>query len=344
MLSEVRYVITLDTDTQLPRDSARQMVGAMAHPLNRPVFDSERRRVVAGYGIMQPRVGVSLPSAHRSWFVRLFAGDAGVDPYTRVVSDLYQDLFGEGSFVGKGIYDVDAFEQCCGNFPENAILSHDLLESTHARSALLSDVELYEEFPSRYPTDVSRRHRWMRGDWQIAWWLLPWVPALASRWVTNPIAALSWWKIFDNLRRSLVPVAMLLVLLLSWLLLGPVLAASATLFVLAVIGAVPLLAVLSDLVRKPADLPLLTHLSVTANALGKQLAQFLCTLVFLPYEAYISVDAIVRTLTRMLWTKTKMLEWKTSSDARPRRQHRPGRFLSVDVVWAGAWPPRRCCC
>ena len=130
VLPEVRYVITLDTDTQLPRDSARQMVGAMAHPLNRPVFDPERRRVVAGYGILQPRVGVSLPSAQRSWFVRLFAGDAGVDPYTRVVSDLYQDLFGEGSFVGKGIYDVDAFEQCCGNFPENAILSHDLLEST----------------------------------------------------------------------------------------------------------------------------------------------------------------------------------------------------------------------
>jgi hypothetical protein len=180
VLPNVRYVITLDTDTQLPRDSARQMIGAMAHPLNRPVFDVERGRVVAGYGIMQPRVGVSLPSANRSWFVRLFAGDAGVDPYTRVVSDLYQDLFGEGSFVGKGIYDVDAFEKCCGNFPENAILSHDLLESTHVRSGLLSDVELYEEFPSRYPTDVSRRHRWMRGDWQIAWWLLPWVPALSG--------------------------------------------------------------------------------------------------------------------------------------------------------------------
>src|SRR5439155_18490631 len=126
-----------------------------------------------------------------------FAGDAGQDPYTRVVSDLYQDLFGEGSLVGKGIYDVDAFEQCCGNFPENAILSHDLLESTHVRSALLSDVELYEEFPSRYPTDVSRRHRWIRGDWQIAWWLLPSVPTLQGGRVKNPIGALSWWKIFD---------------------------------------------------------------------------------------------------------------------------------------------------
>ncbi len=315
VLPEVRYVITLDTDTQLPRDSARQMVGAMAHPLNRPVMDSEGRRVVAGYGIMQPRVGVSLPTAQRSWFVRLFAGDAGVDPYTRVVSDLYQDLFGEGSFVGKGIYDVDAFEQCCGNFPENAILSHDLLESTHVRSALLSDVELYEEFPSRYPTDVSRRHRWMRGDWQIAWWLLPWVPALASAWVPNPIGALSCWKIFDNLRRSLVPVAMLSLLLLSWLLLGPMLAVCVTFFLLAVVGAVPLLALLGDLVRKPTDLPVRAHLSVTTNALGKSLAQFVCTFVFLPYEAYVCADAIVRTITRMLWTKTRMLEWKTSSDA-----------------------------
>ena len=341
VLPEVRYVITLDTDTQLPRDSARQLVGAMAHPLNRPVLDAKRRRVVAGYGIMQPRVGVSLPSAQRSWFVRLFAGDAGVDPYTRVVSDLYQDLFGEGSFVGKGIYDVDAFEQCCGNFPDNAILSHDLLESTYVRSALLSDVELYEEFPSRYPTDVSRRHRWMRGDWQIAWWLLPWVPArpgvrgqesgvgrqdsglmtpdsrllTPGSWVANPIGALSWWKIFDNLRRSVTPPAMLLLLSLSWLLLGPALATYVTLFTLAVIGTVPLLSVLCELIRKPTDLPLLAHLSVTVGALGKNAAQFVGTFVFLPYEAYTSADAIVRTLGRMLWTKTKMLEWTTSSEA-----------------------------
>ena len=147
ILPKVRYVITLDTDTQLPRDSAREMVGAMAHPLNRPVFDPQRRRIVDGYGILQPRVGVSLPSAQRSWFVRLFAGECGIDPYTRVVSDIYQDLFGEGSFIGKGLYDVDAFQRTCGSFPENVILSHDLLESAHARSALLSDVELYEEYP-----------------------------------------------------------------------------------------------------------------------------------------------------------------------------------------------------
>jgi len=332
VLPGVRYVITLDTDTQLPRDSAREMVGAMAHRLNRPVLDPQRRRVVEGYGILQPRVGVSLPSARLSWFVRLFGGDAGVDPYTRVVSDVYQDLFGEGSFIGKGIYDVAAFEQTCGGFPENAILSHDLLESAYARSGLLSDVELYEDFPSRYPADVSRRYRWIRGDWQIAWWLLPWVPGSTAHWVKNPISALSWWKIFDNLRRSLVPVAMLVLLLGSWLLAEPPLGIIATLFVLVVVGAVLLLSVLADFGRKPTDLPLGMHLRMTAIALGKQGAQFLFTLVFLPYDAYVSLDAIVRTLVRVLWTRKKLLEWKTSSDAtRSACTDLPGFFRSLGV-------------
>ncbi len=325
-LPEVRYVITLDTDTQLPRDSAHQMVGTMAHILNRPIFDPVRRRVVTGYGILQPRVGVSLPTARRSWFVRLFAGDPGLDPYTRAVSDVYQDLFGEGSFVGKGIYDVDAFEKSCGGLPDNTILSHDLLESAYVRSALLSDVELFEEFPSLYAADVSRRHRWMRGDWQIASWLLPRVPASepagqktaavkGGTWVKNPISALSWWKIFDNLRRSLVPVAMVVVLIGSWMLGDAALARHTTLFVLVMVAALPLLAAVEELLRKPADLPVVTHLRVVARGLAKHASQILFTLVFLPYDAFSSVDAIVRTLTRMLWTKKKMLEWKTSSAA-----------------------------
>ena len=311
----VRFVITLDTDTQLPRDAAREMAGAMAHPLNRPVLDQERRRVVAGYGILQPRVSVSLPSSQRSWFVRLFAGDAGIDPYTRVVSDVYQDLFAEGSFIGKGIYDVDAFEQTCGDFPENAILSHDLLESTHARSALLSDVELFEEYPSRYSADVSRRHRWMRGDWQIVWWLFLRVPSLAGGWNANPITALSWWKIFDNLRRSLVPMALLAVLFGAWVFVRPPLAAAGVLFVLVVVSAAPLLSVLTALVRKPRELPILAHLQATAGALGIQTGQVLFALVFMAYDAYICLDAILRTLVRVLWTKKKLLEWMTASDA-----------------------------
>ena len=178
VLSNVKYVITLDTDTQLPRDSARQFVGAMEHPLNRARYGDDKQRVCEGYGILQPRVAVSLPGTNRSRYARLFGSEPGIDPYTRAVSDVYQDLFGEGSFIGKGIYEVDAFELALnGRFPENRILSHDLLEGCYARAGLLSDVQLYEEYPSRYSADVSRRHRWIRGDWQIARWLLPRVPA-----------------------------------------------------------------------------------------------------------------------------------------------------------------------
>jgi cyclic beta-1,2-glucan synthetase len=163
---------------------------------------------------------VSLPSARRSWFVRLFAGDAGIDPYTREVSDVYQDVFREGSFIGKGIYDVDAFQRAVtGRFPENTILSHDLLEACHARSALVSDVEFYEEHPSRYNVDIDRRYRWIRGDWQITQWLLPRVPGSDARRIANPLSVLSQWKILDNLRRSLVPVALVFLILGNWLLL-----------------------------------------------------------------------------------------------------------------------------
>ncbi len=314
-LLSVRYVITLDTDTQLPRDAAREMVGAMAHPLNRPVFDPDTSRVIDGYTILQPRVGVSLPSANRSWFVRLYGGDPGVDPYTRVVSDVYQDLFGEGSFIGKGIYDVDSFEQRCGDFPENTILSHDLLESCYCRSALLSDIILYEDFPSSYSADVSRRHRWMRGDWQIAGWLLPKVRSLAARGVSNPISPLSWWKIFDNLRRSIVPVSMLVLLLAAWLLGSPAFALTATVFVFAIVTIPSFLAAILDFSFKPTDLPIATHIATATIATERPLAQCLLSLVFLPYEAYISLDAISRTLVRVHWTKTRLLEWRTSSDS-----------------------------
>ena len=202
-LGEVKYVITLDTDTKLPRDAARQLVATMAHPLNRPCFDDRRRVVCEGYTILQPRVGLSMQSARRSRFVRLFGGEAGIDPYTGTVSDVYQDLFDEGSFIGKGIYDVDAFERALeGRFPENLILSHDLLEGCHARSALISDIQVYETYPARYPADAVRRHRWIRGDWQIALWAAPWVPGPAGGLAKNPLSALSRWKILDNLRRS----------------------------------------------------------------------------------------------------------------------------------------------
>ncbi len=208
---DVRYVITLDTDTELPRDAARQLVGVMAHPLNRPRFDERKRRVTGGYGILQPRMAATLPGANRSRYAQLYGSEPGIDPYTRSVSDVYQDLFGEGSFIGKGIYDVDAFERACkGRFPDNCILSHDLLEGCYARSGLLSDVCCTRTTP-QVTRAMSRRHeRWIRGDWQIASWLLPRVPAADGGSEPNPLSGLSRWKIFDNLRRSLVPAALVL--------------------------------------------------------------------------------------------------------------------------------------
>ncbi|GMU21218.1 MAG: hypothetical protein AMXMBFR13_13110 [Phycisphaerae bacterium] len=318
-LRGVKFVITLDTDTQLPRDAAKMLVGTMAHPLNRPRFDERRGRVVDGYCILQPRVGVSLLSAGRSWFARLFAGDAGIDPYTRAVSDVYQDVFAEGSFIGKGIYDVDAFEKTCGQrFPENRILSHDLLEGAHARAGLISDVLLFEEFPSRYMADVSRQHRWIRGDWQIMPWILPRVPGADERRVSNCISTLSKWKIFDNLRRSLVPVSLALLLVSGWFLPG-----TALLLTCAAVGVIALpvlLRILAELVQRPEELPFIVHFRESAASAGRQLAQAGFAVVSLPYDAYVSLDAIIRTVVRVWFTRRKLLEWVTASEAEQAAQ------------------------
>ena len=272
VLSDVKYVITLDTDTQLARDSARQFVGAMAHPLNRARYDEDKQRVVAGYGILQPRVAVSLPGTNRSRYARMCASEPGIDPYTRAVSDVYQDLFGEGSFIGKGIYEVDAFERALGGrFPDNRILSHDLLEGCYARAGLLSDVQLYEEYPSRYSADVSRRHRWIRGDWQIARWLMPGVPGPDARLQKNPLSMLSRWKIFDNLRRSLTPAALTLLLLLGWTVLP-----SAWFWTLAVIGIILIPSLMTsalNVLQKPGDVTLGQHLAAAVRSAGRHFAQ-----------------------------------------------------------------------
>jgi cyclic beta-1,2-glucan synthetase len=337
ILPAIKYVITLDTDTQLPREAARQLVGTMAHPLNRPVFDAARGIVAEGYSILQPRVGVSLPGARRSWFVRLFAGDAGIDPYTREVSDVYQDLFQEGSFIGKGIYDVDAFQRAlAGRFPENTILSHDLLEACHARSALVSDVELYEEYPSRYNVDIDRRHRWIRGDWQITHWLLPRVPGSDARRIANPLSVLSQWKILDNLRRSLIPVALVLFLLGAWLLL-PELDGLGSLLVFGIITLPGTLSAFIDVFRKPSDLPWMMHLRAVGGSYARQLGQIFLTMAFLPYDAFISLDAIGRTLLRLLLTHKRLLEWQTSSDSeRTTRADLTGFYATMWITPAAA--------
>lgn len=341
ILPTIKFVITLDTDTQLPRDAARNLAGTMAHPLNRPQFDAAKGVVVEGYGILQPRVGVSLPSAGRSWFVKLFAGDVGIDPYTRAVSDVYQDLFEEGSFIGKGIYDVDAFQQAvAGRFPENTILSHDLIESCHARSALISDVELYEEYPSRYNTDVNRRHRWIRGDWQIAQWLLPRVPGPDARRICNPLSGLSQWKIFDNLRRSLVPAALLL-LVLGWWVLLPDFGSAGPLLVLTIILLPTVLSVIIDIFRKPREASVALHLRGLGRSFARQFGQALLTFVFLPFDAFISLDAVLRTLVRLLFTRKRLLEWQTSGEA--ERTAHSGTVDFYKTMWISPFVSVVCC-
>ncbi|WP_243048711.1 glucoamylase family protein [Dyella sp. RRB7] len=312
-LKDVKYVITLDVDTQLPRGAARQFIGAMAHPLNRPVYDAGKRRIVAGYAILQPRVGISLPSAVRSIYARLFGSDAGIDPYTRAVSDVYQDLFGEGSFIGKGIYDLDAFERAMeGRFPDNSILSHDLIEGCYARSGLISDVQLYEEYPSRYSADANRRHRWIRGDWQLLPWLLPRTPIRSGAIERSSLSALSRWKLLDNLRRSLVPSSLLALLLLGWFAVAPV--AWWTLGVLAVLLLPPLLTSLLGLLQKSRDLPLDQHLRVAFHAAGQHFLRALLVLVWLPHEALYSLDAVVRTLWRVAISRRHLLQWNASRE------------------------------
>ena len=292
-LQSVKYVITLDTDTQLARDSAWQFVGTMAHPLNRARYDEVRKRIVGGYGVLQPRVAVSLPSRSRSWYARMYADELGIDPYTRAVSDVYQDLFGEGSFTGKGIYEVDTFERTLsGRLPENRILSHDLLEGCYVRSGSLSDVPLYEEYPSRYSADVSRRHRWIRGDWQIAGWLMPRVPGGNSTRERNPLSGLSKWKILDNLRRSLTPMALTILLLLGWTVLPS--AWFWTLVVISIILIPSLTASAFNLLKKPFDVTLGQHLAVPVRSARRYLVQAAFTLVCLPYEAFFSLDAMIR--------------------------------------------------
>ncbi|WP_188568454.1 GH36-type glycosyl hydrolase domain-containing protein [Undibacterium terreum] len=337
-LANVRYVITLDTDTQLARETARQFVGTMAHPLNRGRYDELRQRVVEGYGILQPRVAVNLPGSHSSYYEKLFSGEAGLDPYTRTVSDVYQDLFQEGSFIGKGIYDVDLFERAMHNrFPENRILSHDLLEGCYIRSGLLSDLQLLEDYPARYSVDVKRRHRWVRGDWQIISWLFPKVPLPKASSATlsgarsqkNPLSALSRWKLFDNLRRSMVPASLMALLLLGWGLLP-----TPWFWTRAVLGVLLIPSIISsamDLLHKDKDVLYRQHITAVIRASGRHFSHALLNIIFLPYEAWFTLDAIFRTMWRMLITHKKMLEWSPFSEV--IRSDKNGLAATFRTMW-----------
>ncbi|MFA5105303.1 MAG: glucoamylase family protein, partial [Candidatus Margulisiibacteriota bacterium] len=313
-LQDVKYVITLDADTLMSRDAARDLVGVIEHPLNRPVYDEKKQRVVSGYGILQPRVESSYPGENPSLFVKIFGGDTGIDPYTKTVSDVYQDLFFEGSFVGKGLYDVDAFERSMeGRFPENSILSHDLLEGCYARSGLVTDVQFYEKYPSGYLKDLSRRYRWICGDWQIIYWLFSSVRLPNGAKVKNPISFLSQWKIADNLRRSLVPLATVLLLLSGWIFFQPSWKWSAFVIALSGFPLVPMS--LAEAVRKPKSLTFITHFSLVLSLFKKNALRFFLSLVFLLHEFFYCLDAITRSLWRMFVSRRNLLKWTTFFEA-----------------------------
>jgi cellobiose phosphorylase len=331
-LRRVRYVITLDTDTRLPRDTARHLVAAMAHPLNRPQRDETTRTIVAGYGILQPGMATSLSRARRSRYARLCGSEPGIDPYTHSVSDVYQDLFREGSFIGKGIYDVDAFEFALRDrLPCNRILSHDLLEGCYARSGLLSDVQLSEAYPSSYLADVERHGRWIRGDWQIAQWARARVPAPAGPAQPNPLSPLSRWKILDNLRRSLSLACLAALLPLAWTLLP--LPGAWTLAVLSVFLVPSLLVLAVALLRPPQDVLLRSHVEAALAAAREQLALAGFRVACLPFEAVRAVEAILRTLWRMAISQRHLLEWRASGD--PTAAPRPGLAASARAMAFG---------
>jgi cyclic beta-1,2-glucan synthetase len=307
-LQGARYVIVLDTDTQFPPESAWKLVGTMAHPLNEARVDPTTRRTDRGYGLLQPRVSVF---AGRSRFARLFAGESGIDPYTRQVSNVYQDLFAESSFIGKGIIDIRAFEACLHErFPENTVLSHDLLEGCYARCGFVGDVEFIEEHPARYTADIGRRHRWTRGDWQVLGWLWRRSPIPGGR-ERNPLSALSRGKILDNLRRSLQAPAALVLLALGWLVLpmpGAWLPVVAGLLLLP-----PLVRSLHSLLNKSQEVGMRLHLILQMPKQAAQFAQAALALVFLPFEAVIFTSAIVTVFWRKLVTGRRLLQWQTAA-------------------------------
>jgi cyclic beta-1,2-glucan synthetase len=317
-ISGVQYVITLDADTRLPRGAAARLVGTMAHPLNRPTLSAEQGRVLDGYGIIQPRITPSLPTDREgSIFQRIFSGPSGIDPYSGSVSDVYQDLFHEGSYTGKGIYDLDVFEAAlAGKAPENILLSHDLFEGIFARSALATDIELFDEFPSHYEAAAARQYRWARGDWQLLSWIIGGRAGSADGRRTK-IPAIGRWKMMDNLRRSLLAPCQFLTLVAGWLTpqISPWLWTRTVLAMLAIPALIPFLAGLS---ARLGGISKRSHFRGLASDLWLGTSQVALTATFLAYQAWLMGDAIARTLIRLLVTRKHLLEWVTAAQAKHR--------------------------
>ncbi|MBK8160962.1 MAG: glycosyl transferase [Rhodospirillaceae bacterium] len=346
----VRYVITLDSDTRLPREAVRRLIGKMAHPLNHPAFDGACGRVTEGYGILQPRVTPSLPMGREgSLFQRIISGPGGIDPYATATSDIYQDLFGEGSFTGKGIYDLDAVDTALlGRIPENTVLSHDLFEGIFARAGLASDIEVVEEFPARYDVAAARQHRWVRGDWQLLPWLLRHIRH-AKTGQRDALSAIGFWKMADNLRRSLAAPEILAALIVGWTLPLPA-AAIWSLFLLATIAMPPLVPLLAAIFPQRLNVTPRSHLRALGSDFRLTILQVVSHIVFLPHQAWLMSDAIIRTLYRVYVSRRNLLEWTTAAQGKIDRQltvsgffrqMAGGAILAVGaalVIWLTASP------
>ena len=311
------FVVTLDADTSLPAGSVRKLVGAIAHPLNRARFDGDSDRVIGGYSIIQPRIGISLLSGASTPFAKVFSGHAGLDPYTRTVSNVYQDLFGQASYVGKGVYDVKSFVRALdGRFPENALLSHDLIEGIYARCGLASDIELFDDFPSRYHTWSKRAHRWIRGDWQVARWIRDRVSS-ANGDRKNDISALGRWKLFDNLRRSVMPIAQFFFLVISsafypelvWLWVSTVILLQCFPIVSALLGVV---------LDFPFGCSVRAFLLSVVSDIDRHIRQVALHFIVIPHQAAVALSAISVTLYRTIISHRSLLEWETAATAERR--------------------------
>ncbi len=346
VLREVRYILTLDSDTQLPHCTAARLAGAIAHPLNQAVIDPKRRIVTAGYGILQPRVSVAVRSSAQSRLAAIYSGQTGFDIYTRAISDAYQDLFGEGIFSGKGIYEAATLHEVLNRrFPRNSLLSHDLIEGSYARAGLATDIEVIDDYPSHYSAYIRRKHRWVRGDWQIVQWIFSRVPDESGRWSPNPISDISRWKILDNLRRSLLDPFLFLLFLAGWLILpgGPLYWTVATLLLVFV----PTVVQFAFGLGRAYGSGQKGRVSEAISGFWRAMMVALLHLIFLPHETMMALDAIVRSLVRRFITGERLLEWETAYQAELHRARRTpiDRYLAFmplmavalgALIWAAA--------
>ncbi|MDZ7757971.1 glycosyltransferase family 2 protein [Rhodohalobacter sp.] len=328
---KVNYIITLDSDTKLPPDSAINLIRTIAHPLNRAFYNQEKKRITSGYAIIQPRISIPPASARKTWFSKIFSGNVGLDPYSTAVSDIYQDLTGEAVFTGKGIYDVTAFhEVMSGCFPENRILSHDLIESTYLRTGLASDIELYDDYPLTYASYSNRNHRWTRGDWQIASWLFKNVPTQQGE-EKNRINILSKWKIFDNLRRSLNPFFLTLFFISGWFFL-PGSAWLWTLFAFGILAFPIYVSLSTDIINRPARVRWRLYLEKVRANLRINTVQALFVVIILPHQAVVQLDAIFRTLYRLNFSRRNLLEWTTASQTESSSPNSLPAYLRMMII------------